>query len=204
MEENKSQATTTQTQTASTAPDEETKSFLEKIFGWARNGEVPGSTDTAGTTQEPEGNQTTATSNADEGKKTYTAEEVQQMIADEQKKWQQSQKPATKATETKAEAKVTEAERIAKLEADLRKRDASKMLSEAGYPEELVDLLTFSDEDSMKASFDKVTSVFQKSLENGIKTHLKGRTPQSANDTKAGSVESQKENARKLLGIKKK
>lgn len=106
--------------------------------------------------------------------------------------------------ESKAEAKVTEAERIAKLEADLRKRDASKMLSEAGYPQELVDLLDLSNEEAMKASFEKVTNVYQTSLENGIKSHLKGRTPQSANDTKAGSVESQKENARKLLGIKKK
>lgn len=206
MEENKSQATTTQAQAASTPPEEETKSIIEKIFGWVKNGEVPGDTaaNTEGTTQTTEGSQTQATKAEDE-KKSYTAEEVQAMIAEEQKKWQQSQKTtATTAAAPKEEKKVSEAERIAKLESDLRKRDAAKKLTGAGYPEELIDLLDVSDDDALNASFERVTKVFQSSLENGIKAHLKGRTPQAASDAKVGSVESQKENARKLMGIKKK
>lgn len=207
MEENKSQATTTQTQTASTPPaEEEAKNIFAKIVGWVKNGEVPGdtSTDTDGATQAAEGDQTQATK-AEGEKKSYTAEEVQAMIADEQKKWQQSQtKTATTATATKEEKKVSEAERIAKLESDLRRRDASKKLADAGYPEDLIDLLDVSNDDALNTSFERVTKVFQSSLENGIKSHLKGRTPQAASDVKVGSVESQKENARKLMGIKKK
>ena len=207
MEENKSQATTTQAQTASTPPaEEEAKNIFAKIVGWVKNGEVPGdtSTDTDGATQVTEGDQT-QTAKAEDEKKSYTAEEVQQMIADEQKKWQQSQtKTATTATATKEEKKVSEAERIAKLESDLRRRDASKKLADAGYPEDLIDLLDVSNDDALNTSFERVTKVFQSSLENGIKSHLKGRTPQAASDVKVGSVESQKENARKLMGIKKK
>ena len=207
MEENKSQATTTQTQTASTPPaEEEAKNIFAKIVGWVKNGEVPGdtSTNTDGATQAAEGDQTQATK-AEGEKKSYTAEEVQAMIADEQKKWQQSQTAtATTAAATKEEKKVSEAERIAKLESDLRKRDAAKKLTGAGYPEELIDLLDVSGEDALNESFEKVTKIYQSSLENGIKSHLKGRTPQAASDAKVGSVESQKENARKLMGIKKK
>lgn len=207
MEENKSQATTTQTQTASTPPaEEEAKNIFAKIVSWVKNGEVPGdtSTNTDGATQAAEGDQTQATK-AEGEKKSYTAEEVQAMIADEQKKWQQSQtKTATTATATKEEKKVSEAERIAKLESDLRRRDASKKLADAGYPEDLIDLLDVSNDDALNTSFERVTKVFQSSLENGIKSHLKGRTPQAASDVKVGSVESQKENARKLMGIKKK
>ena len=206
MEENKSQATTMQTQTASTPPEEETKSIIEKIFGWVKNGEVPEDTskNAEGTTQTTEGSQTQTTKAEDE-KKSYTAEEVQQMIAEEQKKWQQSQKTtATTPAASKEEKKVSEAERIAKLESDLRRRDAAKKLTGAGYPEELIDLLDVSGEDALNASFEKVTKIYQSSLENGIKSHLKGRTPQAASDVNVGSVESQKENARKLMGIKKK
>lgn len=206
MEENKSQATTTQTQTASTPPDDEAKNIFAKIVGWIKNGEVPEdtSTNTEGATQTTEGNQT-PTTNAEDEKKTYTAEEVQAMIAEEQKKWQQSQKTtATTATSTKEEKKVSEAERIAKLESDLRRRDAAKKLTGAGYPEELIDFIDVSNDDALNESFEKATNVFQKALENGIKSHLKGRTPQAASDTKVGSIESQKENARKLMGIKKK
>lgn len=204
MEENKSQATTTQAQTASTPPEEETKSIIEKIFGWVKNGEVPGdtSTNTDGSTQTTEGDQT---AKAEGEKKSYTAEEVQQMIADEQKKWQEAQKTATTTTATsKEEKKVSEAERIAKLESDLRKQYAAKKLTGAGYPEELIELLDVSGDDALNESFEKVTKIYQSSLENGIKSHLKGRTPQAASGVKVGSVESQKENARKLMGIKKK
>lgn len=205
MEDNKSQAVTTQTQTASTSPDDEAKSIFEKIVGWVKNGEVSGDTSTnpEGTTQTTEGAQA-QTTNAEDEKKTYTAEEVQAMIAEEQKKWQQSQKStATTATAAKEEKKVSEAERIAKLESDLRRRDAAKKLTNAGYPEELIDLLDVTDDEVLNASFERVTKVFQSSLENGIKSQLKGRTPQAASDVKVGSVETQKENARKLMGIKK-
>lgn len=166
MEENKSQATTTQVQTASTPPEEETKSIIEKIFSWVKNGEVPGdtSTNTEGATQTTEGSQTQTTKAEDE-KKTYTAEEVQQMIADEQKKWQEAQKTATTTTAApKEEKKVSEAERIAKLESDLRKQYAAKKLTGAGYPEELIDLLDVSGDDALNASFERVTKVFQSSL----------------------------------------
>ena len=179
MEENKSQATTTQTQTASTPPaEEEAKNIFAKIVGWVKNGEVPGdtTTNTDGATQAIEGDQT---AKAEGEKKSYTAEEVQQMIADEQKKWQEAQKTATTTTAApKEEKKVSEAERIAKLESDLRKQYAAKKLTGAGYPEELIDLLDVSGDDALDASFKRVTKVFQSSLENGIKSHLKGRTPQ--------------------------
>ena len=131
----------------------------------------------------------------DEEKK-YTDEQVDDIINKKFAKWQKDQ-----------EAKITEAEKLAKMNAEekadyerakledelkeLRKKDtlnsmtkiARSMLSEKGIQadDDLVGILITTDADKTKEAVESFSKLFESTVEKAVNDKLKGRTPKVAN-----------------------
>lgn len=128
--------------------------------------------------------------------KKYTDEQVDDIINKKFAKWQKDQ-----------EAKITEAEKLAKMNAEekadyerakledelkeLRKKDtlnsmtkiARSMLSEKGIQadDDLVGILITTDADKTKEAVESFSKLFESTVEKAVNDKLKGRTPKVAN-----------------------
>lgn len=133
----------------------------------------------------------------DEGK-AFTQDDVNKIIQDrlgkEKAKWE-------KLIETKVTEAKTEAEKLAKMNADqkaeyekqkrdeeLGKREADitrrelratalETLAEKGLPRQLADLLIYTDAESTNKSIEAVEKAFRESVEAGVNERLKGNAP---------------------------
>ena len=129
-------------------------------------------------------------------KKKYTDEQVDDIINKKFAKWQKDQ-----------EAKITEAEKLAKMNAEekadyerakledelkeLRKKDtlnsmtkiARSMLSEKGIQadDDLVGVLITTDADKTKEAVESFSKLFESTVEKAVNDKLKGRTPKVTN-----------------------
>ena len=63
------------------------------------------------------------------------------------------------------------------LQRDLKDAALAKLEKE-GFPVGLADLLTYTDQESMEKSLERVQEVFKTSLEAAVKERLRGRTPE--------------------------
>ena len=128
--------------------------------------------------------------------KKYTDEQVDDIINKKFAKWQKDQ-----------EAKITEAEKLAKMNAEekadyerakledelkeLRKKDtlnsmtkiARSMLSEKGIQadDDLVGILITTDADKTKEAVESFSKLFESTVEKAVNDKLKGRTPKVTN-----------------------
>ena len=128
--------------------------------------------------------------------KKYTDEQVDDIINKKFAKWQKDQ-----------EAKITEAEKLAKMNAEekadyerakledelkeLRKKDtlnsmtkiARSMLSEKGIQadDDLVGILITTDADKTKEAVESFSKLFESTVEKAVNDKLKGRTPKVVN-----------------------
>ena len=119
--------------------------------------------------------------------KTYTEADLQAEIEKAKAAWaaeQQEQARLAKLTpeeRAKAEADAKD-QKLADLEAKLLQRDlkdaALAKLEKEGFPVGLADLLTYTDQESMEKSLERVQEVFKTSLEAAVKERLRGRTPE--------------------------
>lgn len=119
--------------------------------------------------------------------KTYTEADLQAEIGKAKAVWaaeQQEQARLAKLTpeeRAKAEADAKD-QKLADLEAKLLQRDlkdaALAKLEKEGFPVGLADLLTYTDQESMEKSLERVQEVFKASLETAVKDRLRGRTPE--------------------------
>ena len=112
--------------------------------------------------------------------KTYTEADLKAEIDKAKAAWTAEQQEQARL------AKLTPEER-AKAEADakdqkLLQRDlkdaALAKLEKEGFPVGLADLLTYTDQESMEKSLERVQEVFKTSLEAAVKERLRGRTPE--------------------------
>ena len=119
--------------------------------------------------------------------KTYTEADLQAEIEKAKAAWtaeQQEQARLAKLTpeeRAKAEADAKD-QKLADLEAKLLQRDlkdaALAKLEKEGFPVGLADLLTYTDQESMEKSLERVQEVFKTSLEAAVKERLRGKTPE--------------------------
>ena len=119
--------------------------------------------------------------------KTYTEADLQAEIDKAKAAWaaeQQEQARLAKLTpeeRARAEADAKD-QKLADLEAKLLQRDlkdaALAKLEKEGFPVGLADLLTYTDQESMEKSLERVQEVFKTSLEAAVKERLRGKTPE--------------------------
>lgn len=119
--------------------------------------------------------------------KTYTEADLKAEIDKAKAAWtaeQQEQARLAKLTpeeRAKAEADAKD-QKLADLEAKLLQRDlkdaALAKLEKEGFPIGLADLLTYTDQESMEKSLERVQEVFKTSLEAAVKERLRGKTPE--------------------------
>lgn len=125
-------------------------------------------------------------------------EAVNTAVKDAQEKW----KALTddKLSEAERLAKMTEAEKkeylqdkkekeLAAREAEVTKKElmaeAKNTLSSDGLPQELAEVLDYTDADTCKKSMDTVKKAFQKAVEAAVEEKLKGgKPPKKATETK--------------------
>ncbi len=119
--------------------------------------------------------------------KTYTEADLRSEIEKAKAAWsveQQEQARLAKLSpeeRAKAESEAKDQELVA-LKAQLLQRDlkdaALARLEKEGFPVGLADLLTYTDQESMEKSLERVQEVFKSSLEAAVKDRLRGRTPE--------------------------
>ncbi len=171
--------------------------FIEKIVG-LMGGKATRTDTNATDAPEPESVTPPQDTTADEGSgeaeqaqesKTYTPEELESILADKKKEWQEEQE----AWEQERLSKLSESERlkleqiakndeIASLKAELARRDLQAeviaKLDERRLPVSIADLVQYGDRDSTMESLDKLMGVFETAVQEGIMLRLRGKTPE--------------------------
>lgn len=195
-EETKTTATETQQpqEAAGTAPKEESSlaDQIRRLLGLGpKKEEKPADPETKPPkeekTAEPEGKK--PEENKPEGKqteKTYTQADLDAAVkaAKEELAAQQAEEkrlakltPEQRAAEEQEAMKKQNAELAAKIKRMELEQKAASKLAEKKLPSGLADFLDYTDEAKMTASLEKIGSMYQESLETGIKARLKGQTP---------------------------
>ena len=164
---------------ATPTPEQQTtfQKWLAGLFGGKEAAPASQESDPAtdkGGKQEPQG-------------KTYTEADLQAEIEKAKAAWaaeQQEQARLAKLTpeeRAKAESDAKD-QQLADLQAKLLQRDlkdaALAKLEKEGFPVGLADLLTYTDQESMEKSLERVQEVFKTSLEAAVKERLRGKTPE--------------------------
>lgn len=165
--------------------------FVEKIVGLMNGSSEPQAENSVEAT-EAEPQPTTETVEQPEESqppKTYTPEELESILADRKKEWQQEQE----AKEQERLSKLPELERlkqeqlsssdeIASLKAELARRDLQAeviaKLEERQLPASIADLVQYGDRDSTMENLDKLMGVFETAVQQGVMLRLRGKTPE--------------------------
>ena len=150
--------------------------FLDTLFGG--KGDTPAEKDGAlggeSAKQEPEA-------------KTYTEADLQAKLEAAKAAWAAEQEEKARLAKLSPEerAKAEDAakdKKLADLEALLLQRNlkdsALAKLEKEGFPTALADILTYTDQESMEKSLERVQDVFKASLEAAVKERLRGKTPE--------------------------
>lgn len=121
--------------------------------------------------------------------KAYTPEELETLLAEKKKEWEAERE----AQEQERLRSLPEAERlkreqlskdakIASLEAELSRRDLQAeviaKLDERRLPVSIAELVQYGDRDSTMESLDKLMSVFEAAVQDGVMLRLRGKTPE--------------------------
>ena len=116
--------------------------------------------------------------NQPESEKTFTQEEVNRIISERL----QRERSKIKAMET-GEYTAELAEREKKITQRELKLVAKERLQEQGLPVDIVDMLTYEDEQSFEKSFEKAVNIFSQSLNiavsDRVKSALSGEPPKA-------------------------
>ena len=146
--------------------------------------------------------------------KTFTQEEVDKIVADRlARQAKQSDKKFTqKEVDDLINEKLTEAEKVAKMDAEqkakyaqekhekelaereaaLTKREltatAKEILADKGLPAELVEIVNTADADSCAASIEAIEKAFSAAVQNAVNERLKSNPPK-VGDTNTGKTE---------------
>lgn len=175
-------STETAQQTAEATPENLNafQKFLNGLFGGARE---------KGT--EPEGKKEGGADAGDVPGKaaeaSFTQADLDAAVEAARKKWQDEAAEAERVGKLSPEERAADEQqkkdaRIADLEKQLLRKElresAAAMLEKDGYPVGLADLLDYSGREAMEKSLDRLVTTYKESLEEGVRTRLKGRTPE--------------------------
>lgn len=140
--------------------------------------------------------------------KTFTQDDVNRIIQDrlakERQKWEKEFE--TKLTEAKTEAeklakmnaeqraeyeRKKREEELAKREAEITRRElratALETLAEKGLPKQLADILVYTDAESCQKSIENVEKVFREAVEAAVNERLKGEPPKGGSGGKGNT-----------------
>lgn len=135
--------------------------------------------------------------------KKYTDEDVDRIIDQKFKKWQEKQQKAVdeakKLAEMSAQQKAEyERDQFKKELEEYKRKDslsemtktARKMLSEEGIsvPDELLSMMVNTDAEQTKAAIDSFTKAFNDAVESAVKERLKGEPPKRGTGSGAKSM----------------
>lgn len=142
--------------------------------------------------------------------KTFTQEDLNKIISDrlskERKKWDEefqakveeakteAQKLAKMNAEQKAEYERKQLEeQLNKREAEITRRElratALETLAEKSLPKQLADILDYTDADSTNKSIEAVEKSFREAVEQAVNERLKGDPPKTGSGGKASALE---------------
>lgn len=143
-----------------------------------------------------------------EGSKTFTQDDVNKIISErlakERAKWEKEFE--TKLTEAKTEAeklakmnaeqkaeyeRKKREEELAKREAEITRRElratALETLAEKGLPKQLADILVYTDAEACQKSIENVEKVFREAVEAAVNERLKGEPPKGGGGGKGNA-----------------
>lgn len=171
-----------QTQTNETQTEEGKKSLVQQILEKLTGN---GSTETSDETEKSKETNTDSKETEISGK-TYTEEDLQKLLEAERKKIKEEQEEQEKlkkltpeerqkAEEAKLSNKVAELER--KLQMTELQQQAVSNLEKEGYPVKLASLIDYQDKDQMTKRLEEIKVAWKESMEDALKTALKGKTP---------------------------
>ena len=163
------------------APTQEQQNAFQRFWSGLLGGKAPAAPAEGAETNTP------PAAKPEPEAKTYTEADLQAEIDKAKAAWaaeQQEQARLAKLTpeeRARAEADAKD-QKLADLEAKLLQRDlkdaALAKLEKEGFPVGLADLLTYTDQESMEKSLERVQEVFKTSLEAAVKERLRGKTPE--------------------------
>lgn len=134
----------------------------------------------------------------DGGDKTFTQEDINKIISDrlakEKGKWEKDYQAKLEQAKTEAEKlakmnadqkaeyeKQKREEELAKREGDITRRElraqALEALAEKGLPKQLAEILVYSDAEATNKSLEAVEKAFREAVEAGVNERLKGDPP---------------------------
>lgn len=117
----------------------------------------------------------------------FTQADIDAAVETARRKWQEEAKEAERIAkltpeEAAAEEQQKKEARIAELEQQLLRKELREQATEAlekdGYPAALADLLDYSGREAMEQSLEKLVRIYKGSLEAGVKSRLRGKTPE--------------------------
>lgn len=123
--------------------------------------------------------------------KTYTQEELETLLADKKKEWQEEREAEEQerirnlpeAKRLKRE-QISKDDKIAQLEAELNRRDLQAeiiaKLDERRLPVSIAELVQYGDRESTMQSLDKLMGVFENAVQEGVMLRLRGKTPEGS------------------------
>lgn len=123
--------------------------------------------------------------------KTYTQEELETLLADKKKEWQEEREAEEQErirnlpeAERLKREQISKDDKIAQLEAELTRRDLQAeviaKLDERRLPASIAELVQYRDRESTMQSLDKLMGVFENAVQEGVMLRLRGKTPEGS------------------------
>ena len=172
--------------------------FIEKVVSLMNGspeqetGSVPAAPEEAAQVQaSPQDAPADAAQEAVQQPKTYTQEELETLLADKKKEWQEEREAEEQErirnlpeAERLKREQISKDDKIAQLEAELNRRDLQAeiiaKLDERRLPVSIAELVQYRDRESTMQSLDKLMGVFENAVQEGVMLRLRGKTPEGS------------------------
>lgn len=172
--------------------------FIEKVVSLMNGspeqetGSVPAAPEEAAQVQaSPQDAPADAAQEAVQQPKTYTQEELETLLADKKKEWQEEREAEEQErirnlpeAERLKREQISKDDKIAQLEAELNRRDLQAeiiaKLDERRLPVSIAELVQYGDRESTMQSLDKLMGVFENAVQEGVMLRLRGKTPEGS------------------------
>ena len=172
--------------------------FIEKVVSLMNGspeqetGSVPAAPEEAAQVQaSPQDAPADAAQEAVQQLKTYTQEELETLLADKKKEWQEEREAEEQErirnlpeAERLKREQISKDDKIAQLEAELNRRDLQAeiiaKLDERRLPVSIAELVQYGDRESTMQSLDKLMGVFENAVQEGVMLRLRGKTPEGS------------------------
>lgn len=172
--------------------------FIEKVVSLMNGspeqetGSVPATPEEAAQVQPPaQDTPADAAQEAVQQPKTYTQEELETLLADKKKEWQEEREAEEQErirnlpeAERLKREQISKDDKIAQLEAELNRRDLQAeiiaKLDDRRLPASIAELVQYGDRESTMQSLDKLMGVFENAVQEGVMLRLRGKTPEGS------------------------